>query len=443
MRGIVVCMILEREGAEKKNNTRFAVGYDLGNSVSQISYSYFGAKEPETISTVAGGESYNIPTVLAKRLNVNQWFYGKEAYKAAEEGEGVLVEKLLELARSSESVTIDGNSFEPAAMLALFMKRTMSLFTMVAPIDRIEVFVVTVDELDREMIDILNRAVAGIGLKTEHIYFQSHMESFYYYTIFQPKELWKYQVLLYDFGGAFMKIYRMECNRRTTPVVAFIESRTYETMYPEEFPEEEEARRQAMEKMDSRFMAIVEETLKNYIVSSAYLIGEGFKENWMEESLKLLCKKRRVFQGNNLYSKGACYSGMEKVNPSENGKAYVFLGNDKLKANIGMRVLRQGEDSYLALLDAGINWFDAKKECEVLLESGSEISLLVTPLNGKQIQEVVLHMDGLLERPERTTRLHMRIYMNGEHKVLVELKDLGFGELFTSSGQVWEEEFEV
>ncbi|MDE6606697.1 MAG: hypothetical protein K2K54_02935, partial [Lachnospiraceae bacterium] len=200
-RGIVVCMILEREGAEKKINTRFAVGYDLGNSVSQISYSFFGAKEPETISTVAGGESYNIPTVLAKRPNVNQWFYGKEAYKAAEEGEGVLVENLLELARSSESVTIDGNSFEPAAMLALFMKRTMSLFTTVAPIDRIEVFVVTVDGLDREMIDILNRAVAGIGLKTEHIYFQSHMESFYYYTIFQPKELWKYQVLVYDFGG--------------------------------------------------------------------------------------------------------------------------------------------------------------------------------------------------------------------------------------------------
>lgn len=436
-------MILEREGAEKKNNTRFAVGYDLGNSVSQISYSFFGAKEPETISTVAGGESYNIPTVLAKRLNVNQWFYGKEAYKAAEEGEGVLVENLLELARSSESVTIDGNSFEPAAMLALFMKRTMSLFTTVAPIDRIEVFVVTVDGLDREMIDILNRAVAGIGLKTEHIYFQSHMESFYYYTIFQPKELWKYQVLLYDFGGTFMKTYRMECNRRTTPVVAFIESRTYETMYLEEFPEEEEARKQVRAKMDSRFMGIVEETLKNYIVSSAYLIGEGFKENWMEESLKLLCKKRRVFQGNNLYSKGACYSGMEKVSPSENGKAYVFLGNDKLKANIGMRVLRQGEDSYLALLDAGINWFDAKKECEFLLESGSEISVLVTPLNGKQIQEVVLHMDGLLERPERTTRLHMKIYMNGEHRVLVELMDLGFGELFSASGQVWKEEFEV
>ena len=69
--------------------------------------------------------------------------------------------------------------------------------------------------------------------------------------------------------------------------------------------------------------------------------------------------------------------------------------------------------------------------------------MLVTPLNGKQIQEMVLHMDGLLNRPERTTRIHMKIFMDDEHKVIVELTDLGFGELFTASGQVWEEEFEV
>ena len=436
-------MILDRENAGKKNNAKYVVGYDLGDAVSQISFCPLGFSEPETISTVAGGENYNIPTVLAKRLNVNQWFYGKEAVKAAEDGEGILVEDLLLLAREKEAVTIEGNSFEPAAMLALFMKRTMSLFSTIAPVDRIEAFVVTVDDLDSQMIDVLNRAVAGIGLKTENIYFQSHMESFYYYTIFQPKELWKYQVLLYDFCGKFMKTYRMECNRRTTPVVNFIESQTHETMILEDFPEEEERKKQIMAGMDARFSLLAEETLKNHIVSAVYLIGEGFKENWMEETLKLLCKKRRVFQGNNLYSKGACYSGLEKISPSEIGKTHVFLGNDKLKSNIGMRVLRQGEDSYLALLDAGINWFDAKKECEFILESGSEISVLVTPLNGTQIQEVVLHMDGLLERPEKTTRIHMRICMNGEHKVMVELTDLGFGELFIASGQVWKEEFEV
>ena len=426
-----------------KNKTKLAVGYDLGDYVSQISYSFLEEGEPETLSTVAGGENYNIPTVLAKRLNVNQWFYGKDAIKTAKDGEGILVENLLSLARAKEPVTIEGNTFEPAAMLALFMKRTMSMLSMVAPIEKIEVFVVTVDNLDKDMVDILNRAVAGIGLKTNQIYFQSHMESFYYYTISQPKELWNHQVLLYDFAGKYMKAYRMECNKRTTPIVAFIDEQDYETMVREELPEEEKEKTGICERLDNKFLDIVEETGRERIVSAAYLIGEGFQGDWAKQSLKVLCRNKRVFQGNNLYSKGACYSGLEKISPSESGRSHVFLGNEKLKSNIGMKVLRQGEESYLALLDAGINWFEAAKECEFILESDNTFSILITPLNGKQIQEIILHMDGLLERPEKTTRIHMKIYMNGEHKAVVELTDMGFGELFPATGQTWTEEFEV
>lgn len=426
-----------------KNTSKLAVGYDLGDSVSQISYCFLEKAEPETLSTVAGGENYNIPTLLAKRLNVNQWFYGKDAMKAAQDGDGILVENLVSLARGGEPVTIEGNTFEPAAMLALFMKRTMSLLSTVAPIEKVDVFVVTVDELDRDMVEILNRAVAGIGLKTDKIYFQSHMESFYYYMIFQPRELWIHQVLLYDFVEKNLKTYRLECNKRTTPIVAFIDTQNYETMLREELPEEENERVAAEQQLDGRFLDIVQETGRGRVVSSAYLIGEGFNGDWAKQSLKELCRNKRVFQGNNLYSKGACVSGVEKVNPSENGKAYVFLGNEKLKSNIGMKVLRQGEESYLALLDAGINWFEAVRECEFILESGNTFSILITPLNGKQIQEIILHMDGLLERPERTTRIHMKIYMNGEHKAAVELMDMGFGELFPATGQMWTEEFEV
>ena len=426
-----------------KNSSKLAVGYDLGDSVSQISYSFLEKAEPETLSTVAGGENYNIPTKLAKRANVNQWFYGKDAVKAAQDGDGVLVENLVSLARKGEPVTIEESTFEPAAMLALFMKRTMSLLSTIAPIEKIDVFVVTVDELDRDMVEILNRAVAGIGLKTDKIYFQSHMESFYFYMISQPRELWIHQVLLFDFVEKNLKTYRLECNKRTTPIVAFIDTQEYETMVREELPEEEAERTAAAERLDKKFMNIVQENESGRIISSAYLIGEGFNGDWAKQSLKELCRNKRVFQGNNLYSKGACVSGVEKINPSENGKAHVFLGNEKLKSNIGMRVLRQGEESYLALLDAGINWFEAVRECEFILESDNTFSILIIPLNGKQIQEIILHMDGLLERPEKTTRIHMKIYMNGEHKAVVELTDMGFGELFPATGQTWTEEFEV
>ena len=51
----------------------------------------------------------------------------------------------------------------------------------------------------------------------------------------------------------------------------------------------------------------------------------------------------------------------------ENGKNHVYLGQDKLKSNIGMKVRRQGEESYQALLDAGINWYEAQNTMEFYL----------------------------------------------------------------------------
>ena len=80
----------------KKNSKKVAVGYDLGQKFAQISFCGLEETEPETVSAVAGTEQYNIPVILCKRRGVGQWYYGKEAIKFAREGDGVLVEELLE-----------------------------------------------------------------------------------------------------------------------------------------------------------------------------------------------------------------------------------------------------------------------------------------------------------------------------------------------------------
>ena len=65
-------------------------------------------------------------------------------------------------------------------------------------------------------------------------------------------------------------------------------------------------------------------------LNSVYLIGDGYRDGWADESLHYLCRGRRVFQGNNLYSKGACYGMMERLHPGEEWKEHVYLGDDKL-----------------------------------------------------------------------------------------------------------------
>ncbi len=428
---------------EKIHNGSLFVGYDLGDDYSQISYYIYGQEEVETAATVVGTRQYNIPTVLARKKETNQWFYGKDAIKYSETEEVTLLTDLLTLACKGERVEADGESYDPAALLAIFLKRSLTLLSFAAPVDKIEAIMFTVEELDESIVEVLAKAAVNLNLKTSRIFFQSHTESFYYFTLHQPPELWNYQVLACQHDGSRLKTYRLECNKRTTPIVVLIDEEVYDTLVIPEQGEPEEIKQDAYHLADDRFLEILKSQCEGRIISSAYLLGDGFKAEWNEKSLQFLCRNRRVFQGNNLFSRGACFSLMEKDTPSETGKKYVYLGKDRLKSNIGMNVVRQGKKSYFALLDAGENWYEAKKECEFLLEGEREIAFVVTPLTGKNAETKTVALKGANADRPPYMRCHMQISMRTLGTVHVKVSDMGFGELFPTSDAVWDEEFEV
>lgn len=418
----------------KQNSSKLIVGYDLGSSFSQISYCYMDSGEVETLSSVAGGDSYNIPTALCKRKGVNQWFFGREAQKAFDEGQGILVEDLLGLAVDGEPVRLEGEDYNPVALLTLFLKRSLSILSMVSSPDKIGVFVLTCEYLDRRLMEVLGQAVGGLRLKTENIYFQSYAESFYSYMLYQPAELWNYASLLWDYDRSRIKVYRMVCNRRTEPVAVFIETQDY----PFSFSEDGEDK--TPQALDREFLELAGGICGGELISSIYLIGEAYSEEWMKDSLKYLCRNRRVFLGSNLYSKGACYGGKERLNPGEEGITHVFLGNDKLKANIGMKVFRQGEESYLALLDAGVNWYEARMDMEFYIQEENAVELLITPLIAKNGKQVRITLEGLKHFP---SRIRLSLYLPKENILRAEIEDLGFGEFRPATNHVWTEEMEI
>ena len=402
------------------------VGYDLGNKYAQISCYVTGSEEEiRTLSSVAGSSVYTIPLALSKRQGVNQWFYGSEAIRYAGEEEGILVENLLKLARDGEPVQIDGALIDPVALLTLFLKRSLGLLSQVTNTERIGALMITCEELDHRMLEVLTAATEGLHLKTDQICFQSHVESFYYYNLYQPEELWQHKTILCEYGDASIRTYCMECNRHTTPVVAYMEEREFPFPVPES---------------DEKMQEIAKKLCENQMISSVYLIGEAFSRDWMKESLRYLCKGRRVFQGNNLFSKGACYGMMERLTPGENGKNHVFLGRDNLKSNIGMKVLRQGEESYQALLDAGINWYEAKNTMEFYLLEGRAVEILITSLTGKgnRIARIVPE-----ELQEGIIRLRISVEMRDDTHLKVELEDLGFGTFRAATHHIWKEEIEL
>lgn len=412
---------------------KLIIGYDLGEQYSQISFR-LGDAEVETLSSVAGEEQYNIPTVLCKRTGLNQWLYGKEALRCAEEGQGILVDHLLPLALAGEPVQIDGTTFDPVSLLSLFVKRSLGMLSQVSSTDRLTAMMITCEKLDGKLVEVLKRVVSGMNLKTDKIFYQSHAESFYHYVIKQPPELWRSQALLLEYRGTRVIAYCMNCNRRTTPIVSYIENWEYNMPPYDPMPEDETLRKEKMERLDREFADIASQVCRNTAVSSVYLIGEHYSGEWMQESLRSLCMGRRVFQGNNLYSKGACYAMAERLAPSEVGKAHVFLGEDKLKANIGINILNRGQETYLALLDAGINWYEAEQSFEFYIRGGNELDIQIISLIGGENRTEKITLEDMLPG---MSRMRAHLFLTGEKELVVEIEDLGFGNFRPAADQVW------
>ena len=414
------------------NNQKLIVGYDLGWDYAQISYCNAAGSQVETVSSVAGSESFSIPTVLCKRAGVNQWYYGKEALQYAEEQQGILVEHLLQLALDGEAIQIDGKEYDPVALLTLFFKRSLGMLSSAAGSEKIEALMITCDQMDQTVTAVLDKVAANLRLKAEKILYQSHQESYYDYLVHQSGELWKEPSVLFHYQGNRMICYRMECNRRTKPVVTFIHREEEEFPTKESLATKDEIGNQIL---DHTFLELAKEKLGMGRVGSVYLIGDDFSEDWLKESLRFLCDRRRIFLGNNLFCKGACHGMLEHYKPSEITGNYVFLGDDKLKSNIGMTIFRQGESSYLALLDAGTDWKKATTTREFYLREDQTIELTATSLvgGGKNVHPLVL--DGL---EGDVSRIRMELSMKAENVLHAQFLDLGFGEFRISENRTWE-----
>lgn len=430
----------KHHGEGKKSADVTAAGIDLTDSCVQISYCLPG-RQPETVSCRAGEEQYRIPAVLARCAPRDVWMFGEKALEAAENGEAVLVSGLLEHAVRRQEFVIGEERFEAVGLLSLFLKRALSLLAPSVRAEKLDALVFSVEQVTPQLLEVIGEAAKLLELPKAHIYVIGRAESFFYYNISQPEELWRRDVLLCDFTGTHLRTLLFTANKKTTPVACFVEEKDWPEVRP--LSREREAEDNEKIFLDRRFLSAAAETLQERSVSCVYLIGDGFEGEWYEESLQFLCQDRRVFLGSNLYSKGACYAARQRLVPGGISGGYAFLGKDMLKANVGIPVAVQGQDRYLALLDAGVNWYEAAAETEFLLEEEESFSLRITPLDGKSVKEISVTLSGIPKRPARTTRIRLKADMPDVSTVRISMEDLGFGEFFPATHKFWEEKIEL
>jgi len=429
------------ENMLKKNGV--VVGFDLENDYSQISYCRADQSMPDTMSLVMGEEQYNIPTVLCKRHGDNEgsaWCVGNEALKCASQENGTLVENLVLLAKNNVLLKVYEEDFTADTLLLIFIQKTLAILTMYVRLEDIEAIAFTMHDMNHALMENVRKAVQGLDMKHVKIHFLSHEDCFFQYIIHQPSEMWIHDVLLYDYRADGMKSYLLQMNRKTNPVACFIDVNTFPQMKAGNMTQASaNTERTLSSQLDTALLEIAKEQCEAHNITSVFLLGDSFSKEWCKESLRYMCRGRRVFQGNNLFSKGACYGAREKAYASTLSTSYVYLSDDKLRANIGMTCDRGQEEIYFPILDAGTNWYDAKREFDVMLTKNNTITLNIAPVDGGRTRLAKISLEGFKVRGNKTNRVGLRFFMEDAQSVQIEITDKGFGEFFPSTGRMWRE----
>ncbi len=423
-----------KEVFDKINRDRFVVGLDVNDSFAQVSVCKVDSDNPSTLSLTEGSEDFNVPLYMLKRRSDGSWLFGNEAKEA--EDEGVLVDNLFARAREKKTVRIDREEYLAKDIFLLFLKKVLLMFPVMVTPDKILSITITLKEANSDTIIMLQELPSLIKVNPDVLHFITYEESYFYYMLYQPSELQNHNILLFDTSGDKLRSYSLMRNFFKSPGVATVEVKEY-VNFPAEAPMEYEKGER-----DSLFLRIASELCNSTVYSGVYLIGQCFYSDWASESLQYLCKGRKVFKGNNLFSKGACFAAKEKLQPSGKENKIQYLGNDRLKVTIGVET-DDAPKEMIPLIEGGSQWFESIGRCELILKETDKISIYLSYLYNNYVARGEITLPGLNTSNNRITRVSVEVKMISEDTALFKVWDMGFGELFPSTGKDWEQELKL
>lgn len=278
--------------------------------------------------------------------------------------------------------------------------------------EALEYLVFCLEENSEKMREMLLDIVQIYNISVEKVRFTEKAECFTAYVLHQSAELLAHNSLLIENKQGEKSKYLLHKRARTMPVVTEV--------------------RDISEKS-------LEGVFSDHAISSVFLVGDDFEEDWMKQNLKVLKNGRRVFAGKNLFVKGACYYGMDL---QEGTSAYLYLGAGKVCCNIALKTVAAAGEEYITIVEGGKNWYESSVSLEAILMDEPELEFAMIPINGKEKKTAFIHLNDLPVRPKKTTRLRIELEFTEANRAKLTIKDLGFGELFPQSDMVYEGELQ-
>ncbi len=393
------------------------VGMDIRNDITQIAVMGPGRIEPDVLTARGGedGETINIKTEVA--------------IPGSEERISGFVEKIFK----QEPIYADGKESNPVNVLAAFLRKTLSLTKKRYPSESIRKLVVTTEYRDLRFIAIIYRALEKLGITKERAFVADRGQAYVYYVMSQKKELWVNQVGMFDYEKDRLTYYQMKTDRLKRPVLVQVKQKDYSD-YAEIFASGE----QSDEEKASIFEGMVQGAIHGQVITSLYMTGAGFSDEFADGVMKKLCVGRHLFKGDNLYVCGACYMARE-LGGERKIEEFAYLGEDAVVCNISIQAYTDAKVQEILLVKAGTAWYHIDYELDLIPDGDEEMEITIKNIVTKEKRTCFIPMEGIEGRTERQARVALQIRFAGPERCIITLRDKGFGEFFPSSYRIWEE----
>lgn len=411
----------------------FYIGMDLCSDFTQLSYYNDIKREPESVSQLNNKETYLMPNILFYSTDTEHWYVGGEASEARFSENGTVVDGIFENLSSDEVLTIAGKEYNYKELFKMMVKLHIDSFLYRYEAAEVKKLVISVDDYSPLIFQLLEGLHAELGIDKESVEITSHLDSGLYYIFNQPSELWNNSVALYDYSADGLNYYRIDISKNKDPKTINVIHEDYTSqMSLSKFGND-------TYQMDLDFSKIAEYEGKKTYISAVFLTGVGFSNKWMKKSTNVLCQGRRVFVGQNIYTKGACYRAVGGEYKAFYDEFFVETKENVL-SDIGI-TLDDEADTFVPIITGGKQWYNTHGKLNVILDDTDSITIIYRNHKTGEEKRETVRIHGLPKRPNKTTKVSLEVEFDSPHEGAVIVRDLGFGKLYPTTNKIYRKEF--
>lgn len=408
-----------------QEGSQLVLGIDLCDDITQVTVMRPYSAEPEAVAFDALTRREFLPTVLVSLGDT--W-----KLEESTETEGKRASAFFHAAMLGRETA--GGKDEPNAreLTELFLKLLLKRIEERFYSQEIGLIAVTCEEADNEAsAEFLRNLFLGLGWKEDRVLILSHLTAFLNYSLRQEEGLWKKGAAAFDYTTGGLRFYSMECYMRGGERLLLSDLRDYSDTMPADYIKTETTERAAL-----TFERLAGKELQGK-TATLYITGRGFEGEWTSEVLRMLSVGRRVFRGQNLYTQGACYKAADIFFRNQKAPFSVFWP-DQITYDVFLQAETTDEQE-LCLAHAGETFGQIHSEVTVLLDTVDRLTFRVTKVATDREYQLRIAPGDLTVRADRTSRYAVRVFFVTKTQMVIQLKDLGFGDFYPSTGRLYEE----